>query len=138
MEFEEMFEEIDGVFVKKRELFMKVPIEFICNSKLTDSELRLYLYFLTYSVTEKRGAYPSKVTIAKDLGWSKSKVLRTVKSLQDKNGILKITRIIKGTKRNTSNLYYLSEIVDGEFDKEILEVVKKRYPNNTDINAITY
>lgn len=132
------FQERNGVLFKRKDLFVQVPINLICNGNITDGELRLYLYFWTYGVTDKRGAYPSMKKITTDLGWSKPKLIRTLKSLEEKGGIYTINRVLKGTKEKTSNIYYISEIVDGNFDTKTLEVVKKLYPNKIDTSATKY
>lgn len=133
-----MFKENNGILMKREDLFVQVPVPFICNPTISDSEKVLYLYFWTYGISDKRGAYPSTQRITADLGWSKPKLLRILKSLEQKGGIYVINRILEGKKEKTSNLYYISEIIDGNFDKKGLEIVKKLYPNKLDTNATKY
>lgn len=118
-----------GVIAPKQQLFVQVPIEFICNYEYTDKELRLYLYLWSFSVIGPASAYPSHAKIQKDLKWSRSTVIRTLNSLEDKKGIFTINRFYEETKEKTSNLYFLIAIKNGRFDICEYNKLEKMYPN---------
>lgn len=120
-----------GVIAPKQQLFVQVPIEFICNCEYTDKELRLYLYLWTYSVIGPASAYPSHAKIQKDLEWSRSTVIRTLKGLEDKKGVFIINRFYEETKEKTSNLYFLVAIKNGKFDPLEYKKLEEMYPDKT-------
>ena len=129
----EMYKEKNGVILKRKEMFVQVPIEFICNATYNDKSKLLYIYLWTYGITDKKGAYPSQQRIARDLGWSKSTVIRTLSTLKGEGGVYIINRYIKnenGTFEKTSNLYYLAELENGffKYDQSIIDVLNIRYP----------
>jgi biotin operon repressor len=134
---EELFNESNGVILKRKDMFVQVPIEFICNPEYKDKSKLLYIYFWSYGITDKRGSYPSHQRIGNDLGWSKSTVIRALKTLQEEGGVYIVNRFMKtdkGTLEKTSNLYYLAELERGlfKYDKNILDILNMRYPNNTE------
>lgn len=131
---DEIFRESNGIILKRKDMFVQVPIQFICNPSYTDKTKLLYIYFWSYGVTDKRGSYPSHQRICNDLGWSKSTVIRVLKTLKEEGGVYIINRFIKnekGSLEKTSNLYYLAELEDGffKYDKKIVDILEMRYPN---------
>ena len=68
----------------------------------------------------------------KDLGLSRTTIWRTIKDLEQHNGLYVISRYNSKTGKKLHNLYYLAEInKDGSFNKESLDVVKIRFPDKT-------
>jgi len=121
-----------------------VENELIDNLQLTTYEKMIYIVLVRHT-NEDSNCFPSMSTISKKAGCSVATVKRTVKSLEDKSLIKKVTRRIEGKKENDSNLYYImsakgsvcenlgSERHDGRVC-ENPQVGSVRASNNTNIN----
>ena len=107
-----------------------IPILFLRNKKYTIYEKILYQYLLTYS-TNHGDAYPSLERMQLELGLSRPTLIKHLKSLEEKNGVLILNRINKETNEKDTNLYYLGEIIykTGDFNKSYLDLVKMIFPN---------
>ena len=116
--------------INSNNYFTQVPNSFVRNENLTHYEKLLYIYIWGYG-GDRRGSYPSHSLMVKHLGFSKSTIKRTLKSLEDKNGLYIINRVKKKTKEKSTNVYYLAEIDlnTGAFVKESLDIVRQLYPN---------
>ena len=79
---------------------------------------------------EKSYAFPSVPTICGELGISKSTLLRTLKTLEEKKCIYVINQFDKETERQLSNLYYVVEWIANEsrFNTSHFELLERLYP----------
>jgi DnaD/phage-associated family protein len=121
-----------------------VENELIDNLQLTTYEKMIYIVLVRHS-NEDSSCFPSILTISKKAGCSVATVKRTIKSLEEKLLIKKITRKVEGKKENNSNLYYVmsakgrvcenlgSERAEGRVC-ENPQVGSVRASNNTNIN----
>lgn len=118
-----------GVYQKREpEYKIHVPINFIKYNKYSVNEKILYQYLWTFGIT-KMYSYPSQESITKDLGLSRTTIWRTLKDLENHNGLYIISRYDSKTGKKLHNLYYLAQInKDGSFDKNSLDIVKFRFP----------
>lgn len=66
-------------------------------NKCDANELRFYLYLKLYAIN-KHSAFPTYDTIQKDLGWSRSRISRTIQEMCDRRHL----RVIKGKKGQAS------------------------------------
>lgn len=81
----------------------------ILRKDLNSYEKIIYIVLLKYS-NEESYCFPSYKTISEGAGCSLSTVKKTIKSLEDKGLIKKVSRKIKDKKENNSNLYYVMAI----------------------------
>lgn len=121
-----------------------VENELIDNLQLTTYEKMIYIVLVRHS-NEDSSCFPSILTISKKAGCSVATVKRTIKSLEEKLLIKKVTRKVEGKKENNSNLYYVmsakgrvcenlgSERAEGRVC-ENPQVGSVRASNNTNIN----
>ena len=91
-------------------MYVVTPISFIRNNTYSLYEKGLYLYLKSYGVNSNM-AFPSIDTISNDLSLSRPTVIKVLKSLEDKKGLV-IRKGKRGSKEN--NTYYLTSI-DGLF-----------------------
>lgn len=121
-----------------------VENELIDNLQLTTYEKMIYIVLVRHS-NEDSSCFPSILTISKKAGCSVATVKRTIKSLEEKLLIKKVTRKVEGKKENNSNLYYImsakgrvcenlgSQRAEGRVC-ENPQVGSVRASNNTNIN----
>ena len=119
-----MFDEILQKGVYKKSYFVILEHAFLRNPDYTTTEKMVYLDLMGYA-GQANSAFPSKSSIAKDLGISIKTVERTLISLEQKNGLLIINREWED-KSKTSNLYILADIDKdtGAFVPESIEKYK--------------
>ena len=89
------------------------------------------VYLTLWSMAgEKSYAFPSVPTICGELGISKSTLLRTLKTLEEKKCIYVINQFDKETERQLSNLYYVVEWIANEsrFNTSHFELLERLYP----------
>ena len=82
-----MFDEILQKGVYKKSYFVILEHAFLRNPDYTTTEKMVYLDLMGYA-GQANSAFPSKSSIAKDLGISIKTVERTLLSLEQKNGLL--------------------------------------------------
>lgn len=116
----DIMDELANTSVYKKNRFIQIENAFINNNKYTTDEKMLYLSLCTYAFN-KNNCYPSHSTLSENLGISRQKIIRVMKSLEIKKGILIIKRKYQ-SNRTTSNLYILSDIdnITGDFIEESL------------------
>ncbi|MBU5308421.1 helix-turn-helix domain-containing protein [Clostridioides mangenotii] len=128
---------------REKNWFM-VENELIDNLQLTTYEKMIYIVLVRHT-NEDSNCFPSMSTISKKAGCSVATVKRTVKSLEDKSLIKKVTRKVEGKKENNSNLYYIMSAKGGVCENlgserhngrvcENPQVGSVRASNNTNIN----
>jgi hypothetical protein len=86
--------------------FLLVSQDFLRNPKLTLDEKALYLILETYSNNEERKAFPSIETLEKLTGHFNKKIIRIIKSLEQK-GYLEKKRERDQTGKYGKNFYFL-------------------------------
>lgn len=120
----------------KKSYFVQIESTFINNPKYTTIEKLVYLSLCTYA-GQKRNCFPGQEGIAKNLGVTRMTINKTIKSLQEKNGIYIINQYTK-TGRRTSNTYILADIdpISGEFVPESLDIYKKLYREPIIVDSI--
>lgn len=113
--------------ISEKDMCIVVPVSFIRNNYYTTNEKILYSYLKSYGVNSNM-AFPSIETIKDDLALSKPTVIKIIKSLEEKKGLV-IRKGKRGTKEN--NVYYLTNInsLYGMFDNE-------DYQNNKELIKI--
>ncbi|WP_195972632.1 helix-turn-helix domain-containing protein [Clostridium thermobutyricum] len=99
-----------NIKVSEKDMYVVAPISFMRNNQYTLYEKGVYLYLKSYGVNSNM-AFPSIDKIANDLSLSRPTVIKTIKSLEEKKGVV-IRKGKRGTKEN--NTYYLTSI-DGLF-----------------------
>lgn len=109
-----------NIKVSEKDMYIVAPISFMRNSNYTLYEKGLYLYLKSYGVNSNM-AFPSIDTISSDLSLSRPTVIKLLKSLEEKNGLV-IRKGKRGSKEN--NTYYLTSI-DGLFGTFDIEDYKK-------------
>lgn len=130
-EIEQLKDELarsNGV-VTPQNYFVQVPNSFIRNGNIGSDEKLMYIYLWGFGGISKQ-MYPSQARMIKELGWSKSKVIRVLQTLEAKGGVYILNRVKLEKKEKATNLYYLAEIDtnDGNFQEKSLEKVKVAYP----------
>lgn len=129
-EYEEIFSESFKVEKPKaRSIF--VYEGFILNKTYTMAEKLLYQILDMYHNKGMGGAYPAQDEMCKQLGVSKPTLLKTLKSMQEKNMILVINCFWKNNNKQAHNFYVLNSPDErtGEFDGDALTLWKARCPN---------
>lgn len=101
-----------NIKVSEKDMYIVAPISFMRNNTYSLYEKGLYLYLKSYGVNSNM-AFPSIDTISNDLSLSRPTVIKVLKSLEDKKGLV-IRKGKRGSKEN--NTYYLTSI-DGLFGK---------------------
>lgn len=86
--------------------FTKIKNYLITSSELDAIEFRILVYLI--SISRKDMSFPSLNTIADNLGVSRRIVINKLKSLEEKNFILRENRV-KGTGKKISNQYLINE-----------------------------
>lgn len=86
--------------------YTKIKNYLVTSSELDVFEFRILAYLI--SIQHKGVSYPSITTLMNNLGFSKATVIRKLKSLEDKQFILRENRTI-GTGKKTSNQYLINE-----------------------------
>lgn len=104
---------------------------FILNKNYSMAEKLLYQILDMYHNKGMGGAFPSQDEMCKQLGVSKPTLLKTLKSMQEKNMILVINCFWKNNNKQAHNFYVLNEPdeMTGEFDKNALALWRARCPN---------
>jgi Fe2+ or Zn2+ uptake regulation protein len=109
------------VGVVRKTYFIQSENNFIRNPKYSVNQKMVYQCLQSYAgaVTS---CFPSKSTIAKDLGLSEKTVYTILKQLENIGAILVINQITE-TNRKTSNMYMLADIdkETGEFVPQSIE-----------------
>ena len=103
-----IMDELAGLNVYKKNRFIQVENSFINNPRYSIYEKMVYISLCTYAM-DKNNCYPSQTTIAKNLSVSRTMVIKAMKGLEEKNGLLIINRKAE-SNRKISNLYILAEI----------------------------
>lgn len=108
----------------KKTYFVMADNAFIRNPKYTPVQKMVYLCLQSYAGAVS-SCFPSKETLAKDLGVATRTVYTALKELEKHGGVI-IANQITETNRKTSNLYILAEIDKdtGEFIPESIEKFK--------------
>lgn len=101
-----MYERKIKVKVSEKDMCVIIPVSFIRNNYYTVNEKIIYSYLKSYGINSNL-AFPSIETIKDDLGLSKPTVIKIIRSLEDKKGLI-IRKGKRGTKEN--NVYYLTAI----------------------------
>jgi len=113
-----------GVY-KKQTFFVMTENNFIRNPKYTVNQKMVYQCLQSYAgaITS---CFPSKLTIAKDLGTSTKTIERVLQQLEELGAIIIINQITE-SKRKTSNLYILAEIDKdtGDFNSKSIQKFKQ-------------
>ena len=104
----DIMDELAGLNVYKKNRFIQVENSFINNPRYSIYEKMVYISLCTYAM-DKNNCYPSQTTIAKNLSVSRTMVIKAMKGLEEKNGLLIINRKAE-SNRKISNLYILAEI----------------------------
>ena len=89
--------------------FVSLPHCIITDTRLTDADLRLMCYLLTYARKQRQKSWPEQETIAAELGWSLDKVQRCVSHLLNL-GYVTVTRLRDAAGRYYRNVYGLAAI----------------------------
>ena len=120
--------QFESVFRKTK--FIQIENNFINNPNYTTVEKLIYMSLCTYAF-QKNNCYPSHSTLAENLGVNKRTIIRNLKTLEEKGGIIIISRKMESNRR-LSNLYVLAEIDSntGEFIKESIKEFYQ-YKNKT-------
>jgi len=116
----------------------KVPIErsLLTNKRIDNSSMRLYLILLSYA-RDKITAFPSRETLAKDLGCSVRNIDLLKRKLRENNLLDWKTTVVKNKKHNT---YYLlkyepiNKSVKKDFSKAKILPIKE----NTNYGRVVY
>ena len=103
-----IMDELAGLNVYKKNRFIQVENSFINNPRYNIYEKMVYISLCTYAM-DKNNCYPSQTTIAKNLSISRTMVIKAMKGLEEKDGLLIINRKAE-SNRKISNLYILAEI----------------------------
>ena len=103
-----IMDELAGLNVYKKNRFIQIENSFINNPRYSIYEKMVYISLCTYAM-DKNNCYPSQTTIAKNLSVSRTMVIKAMKGLEEKNGLLIINRKAE-SNRKISNLYILAEI----------------------------
>lgn len=123
----------DTINFKKQEVkFEKAYVTMVCNPKYNNNEVRLWLYLQLNESITNGGAFPSKKKITADTGMSASTIIRTIKTLEEKNALITIQRFLKGERRQIQNLVMLNAFNEqtGEFENgEAWKYVTTKYNN---------
>lgn len=117
--------------VTAQNYFIQVPNSFMRNPAYNVYEKMIYMYIWGFG-GDRRGAYPSQSGMVNGLAISKSTVIRTLKSLEEKGGIYIINRYKKDNlKEKSTNIYYLAEIDinTGTFINKSIDIVRQLYPD---------
>ena len=111
--------QFESVFRKTK--FIQIENNFINNPNYNIYEKLVYMSLCTYAF-QKNNCYPSHSTLAENLGINRRTVIRTLKSLEEKDAIIVIKRKFQ-SNRKTSNLYILADIDNntGEFIKDSIK-----------------
>lgn len=110
--------------------FVQVPNSFVRNPRLSSDEKMMYIYLWGFG-GESKYMYPGQSRMSNDLGWGKQKVIKILKSLEEKGGIFIIGRKHRNTNEKATNLYYLAEINTntGDFIESTIDIIKTLYPD---------
>ena len=104
----DIMNELAGFNVYKKNRFIQIENSFINNPQYSIYEKMVYMSLCTYAM-DKNNCYPSQTTIAKNLNISRTMVIKAMKGLEEKDGLLIINRKTE-SNRKISNLYILAEI----------------------------
>jgi len=107
--------------VSRQSYFVIAENAFINNPEYTPVEKMVFLSLCTYA-GKRNSCFPGQAGIAKNLGISLRTVNATIKSLNEKGGLLIIQQYTE-TNRKTVNSYFLADInqVTGKFDSSSLD-----------------
>jgi len=110
--------------VSRRGYFVMAENAFLNKLDLTIYEKMVFLSLCTYA-GKSNACFPGQKGIAKNLGISVRTVNTTIKSLEDKSGLIIIKQYTE-TNRKTVNMYMLADIDQktGEFIKESLDIYR--------------
>lgn len=89
-----------------KEPFVKFPV-WLQEVGVSGTATQIYIAIGTYANYETLEAYPSRATLAKDIGKSLKSVDRAIKELQDVGALHVTQRTKPGSKENHTNLYRL-------------------------------
>ncbi len=111
-------------FVYKK-IDWKVPIErsLLINTRIDNSSMRLYLILLSYA-RDKVTAFPSRETLAKDMGCSVRNIDLLKKKLQENFLLDWTTHVIDNKKHNTYQLLQYQPIKKGQYKQKISPLKK--------------
>lgn len=127
----EIVKDSKGVIINSQNYFIQLPNSFTRNINLNIYEKMIYIYLWGFAGNSQYG-YPGMARISRELGITKPTIIKTLKSLEEKNGLYIINRkYAKNKKIKATNLYYLAEIDynNGSFMSGSLEIVKQVYPD---------
>lgn len=120
---------------------MEINEKFIANPNYTTNEKCIYLSLLSKS--NDFITYVSQPTISKELNLSRITIIRNIKALEEKQGIIKIKGVTE-TGGASTNTYILTKINENNYlisyeykiikNKLILVSISKNYNNIIDIN----
>lgn len=135
-----MGEEKIGIRYENR--FVMVNYDVIMNGELKAHEIAVYVVLCAFASNGSRSCYPSYTTIAAKAGCSRSTVIRTIASLEERGFIEKINQIGEDGNHK-SNMYIIrtgikqaDEPVKTEQNKQELEAVSEEdHPGITDASA---
>lgn len=129
-ELERKLNSSNGV-VTPQSYFVPVPNSFVRNSKLTIYEKMIYIFLWGFAGGDRKLCYPSQGRMSKELNISKSTIIRSLKTLEEKGFIYVINQYKAITKEKISNLYYLCEIDTeiGDPKPRYFELVAQVYPD---------
>lgn len=124
MNREELKKQIAEGGVLKKSYFVQVENSFILNPKYTVTEKMMYQALCTFAGKDV-SCFPSQLLLAASLGISRTTVNQTLKSLEEKGGLIKVSQKTE-TNRKTACLYILAEIdkKTGDFDPESLDTFR--------------
>lgn len=117
--------------ISPQSYFVPVPNSFIRNLNLTIYEKMIFIYLWGFGGGEKKHCYPSQGRMSKELKISKSTIIRSLKTLEEKGFVYIINQYKAITKEKVSNLYYLCEIDNeiGDPKPRYFELVAQVYPD---------
>lgn len=105
--------------------YVTIENSFLNNPKYTPIEKAVFNSLCTYAYG-KGICFPGQNTLAENLGISRRSVISTLKSLEQKGGLL-ILKQITENKRKTVNTYFLADIdqATGNFIIESLDAYRE-------------
>jgi predicted transcriptional regulator len=118
------------------ENYFKVENAIFERDDLNVYEKMVYILLCRFS-NNNNGAFPSYDTISKKCSISRSKAIKVIKSLIEKNLVEKEERIRQGTNENTSNIYYIysAELVNNVIDNNTPPSCPETPPHEPEVVA---
>lgn len=105
----ELFQRFKDKGLYYEERYVQVPYKFILSEEYTMEEKIMYQVLRAFAGIDG-DIFPSKATLAKKTGMGKTKVYYTLKSLEEKGGLIIIPRHWSDNNAQTSNQYVISQI----------------------------